>query len=67
LEKKYLKTALNPSEPIKDHKEANMFLAEDRILCLGIFSLEKNNYTLKYVPNAVARTDAVDSNEEFML
>jgi chitin synthase len=44
-----------------------MFLAEDRILCLGIFSLKGNDYTLKYVPNAVARTDAVDSNEEFML
>jgi chitin synthase len=44
-----------------------MFLAEDRILCLGIFSLEKKNFTLKYVPTAVARTDAIDSNEEFML
>lgn len=35
LQKKYLKTALNPQDEEKDYKEANIFLAEDRILCLG--------------------------------
>ena len=44
-----------------------MYLAEDRILCLGIFTLKENDFTLIYVPNAVARTDAVDTFEEFML
>lgn len=29
-----------------------MFLAEDRILCLEIFA--RKNYTLKYLPNAIA-------------
>jgi hypothetical protein len=33
-----LKTALDPEQEEKDYKEANMFLAEDRILCLGIFT-----------------------------
>jgi chitin synthase len=44
-----------------------MMLAEDRILCLGIFCQHNKKYVLKYIPNAVARTDAVDSFEEFML
>ena len=43
-----------------------MFLAEDRILCLSIFCLEGSAYTLKYVPDAGARTDAVDHFELFI-
>jgi len=35
LQKKYLKTVLNPDAGETDFREANMFLAEDRILCLG--------------------------------
>jgi chitin synthase len=36
IQKKYLKTALDPDAEERDYREANMFLAEDRILCLGI-------------------------------
>ena len=35
LQRKYLKQVLNPEVEDKDFREANMFLAEDRILCLG--------------------------------
>ncbi len=34
-----------------------MYLAEDRILCLEIFT--KENYILKYVPDAECSTDSV--------
>ena len=37
----------------KDHREANMFLAEDRILCLGIYTQIMSNYVLKYIPTAI--------------
>jgi len=56
-----LKTALDPDKEERDCYEANMFLAEDRILCLGMFTQLKEKYTLKYVPNAEAKTDAVDT------
>lgn len=40
VEKKYLKGILNPNiDPSSlSLEENNMYLAEDRILCLGIFS-----------------------------
>jgi chitin synthase len=44
-----------------------MNLAEDRILCLGILCQPGKKYKLKYIANALARTDAIDSFEEFML
>lgn len=44
-----------------------MYLAEDRILCLAMFAKEKANWTLKYIPTAKAKTDAIDNNIEFML
>lgn len=34
-----------------------MFLAEDRILCLEIFT--KKNFVLKYLPDAKCETDAI--------
>lgn len=48
---------LNPDLEEKDFQEANMYLAEDRILSLGIYCQMDQKYTLKYVPNAGARTD----------
>ena len=36
-----------------------MFLAEDRILCLEIFT--KKNYILKYLKDAKCATDAVNN------
>ena len=48
---KYLKTAMiNKNEVEKlSLEESNMYLAEDRILCLGIHAL---NYDLEYLPDA---------------
>ncbi len=50
-----------------DFREANMYLAEDRILCLGIFCQLDSKYTLKYIPDAIAKTDAIDNLIEFIL
>jgi cellulose synthase/poly-beta-1,6-N-acetylglucosamine synthase-like glycosyltransferase len=43
-----------------------MYLAEDRILCLAIFTQENKDYTLKYIPKAEAKTDAIEDLIEFM-
>mgnify|MGYP000944315997 FL=1 len=37
--------------------EANMYLAEDRIMCLEILVKAQSSYILKYVPGSVALTD----------
>ncbi|KRW99162.1 hypothetical protein PPERSA_07405 [Pseudocohnilembus persalinus] len=66
LQKRYLKQILNPGLGVGDYKEANMYLAEDRILCLGIFCQVNSNYSLKYIPDAVAETDPVQTFEEFL-
>ena len=66
LEKRYLKQILNPELGQGDFREANMYLAEDRILCLGMFCQINSRYKLRYIPDAIARTDAVDDLIEFM-
>lgn len=38
LQKRYLKHSLDPDSVSKDYQEANMYLAEDRILSLGILT-----------------------------
>jgi chitin synthase len=55
--KRYLKTAL--SEKINlSLEDSNMYLAEDRIMCLGIHAL---GYTLDYLPDAESIVDPVTS------
>jgi len=66
LEKKYLQAAFNPSSSPANVKIANMFLAEDRNLSLGLFCSPGNKYILKYIPNAVAKVDAVDNFPELI-
>eukprot|EP00825_Cyclidium_porcatum_P012454 TRINITY_DN164_c0_g1_i2.p1 TRINITY_DN164_c0_g1~~TRINITY_DN164_c0_g1_i2.p1 ORF type:complete len:547 (-),score=56.55 TRINITY_DN164_c0_g1_i2:396-2036(-) len=63
LQSRYLKIILNENAKEKDYREANMFLAEDRILCLGIFTQLKCSYTLKYIEDAEAYTDSIDDFE----
>ena len=46
--------------------QANMYLAEDRILSLGIYCQTGCSYTLKYVPNAIAYTDPMKSHKNLM-
>ena len=43
-----------------------MYLAEDRILSLGIYCQEDAKFTLKYVPNAIAYTDPMKDHENLM-
>ncbi|KAL4468654.1 hypothetical protein ABPG74_005157 [Tetrahymena malaccensis] len=66
MQDSYFKSVLNPELLTDDIKEANKFLAEDRILCLGIISAKGSNYNLKYVPDALAVTDSPETLEEFI-
>ncbi|CAD8054076.1 unnamed protein product [Paramecium primaurelia] len=50
----YLKSKLDPNYEHETLEEANMFLAEDRVLCLYLFC---NGYYLKYVRNALVEVD----------
>jgi chitin synthase len=45
---------------------ANMYLAEDRILCFEIVTKVKSNWLLKYVRAAKAETDVPDNTAEFI-
>ncbi|ORX96631.1 glycosyltransferase family 2 protein [Basidiobolus meristosporus CBS 931.73] len=46
--------------------EANMYLAEDRILCFELVAKKNCNWVLKYVKAAKAETDVPDSWPEFI-
>lgn len=62
LDKEYLKTVIDPNytkSELFSVESANMYLAEDRILCLEIFSRE--NFILKYIPEAICWTDPAKS------
>ncbi len=52
---------------VADCAMANRYLAEDRIFCWILFSLEDEAYILKYVPEAKAKTDAPEKFAEFIL
>lgn len=43
-----------------------MYLAEDRILSLGIYCQQDRKYILKYIPEALAYTDPMKSLEDLM-
>ncbi len=55
--KRYLKTAISEKLNIS-LEDSNMYLAEDRIMCLGIHAL---GYTLDYLPDAESVVDPVTS------
>ncbi len=46
--------------------EANMYLAEDRILCWELVAKKNESWVLKYVKNATGETDVPDSLPEFI-
>ena len=62
----YLKTVWPTKEKKEDYSiaEKNMYLAEDRILCLEIFA--KKNFYLKYVPDAICHTDPIKNLSDLM-
>jgi chitin synthase len=55
----YLKTVYISNYQHVSLEEANMYLAEDRILCLKIYCRKNRDYYLKYIPNAYSWVDAV--------
>jgi len=57
---------LNPEMECSGYQEANMYLAEDRILSLGIYCQPKAKFFLKYVPDAGARTDPMKTHTDLM-
>lgn len=61
LEREYLQTVLDPNFQPQSLKQANKLLAEDRLLCLAIFTKRNKDYLLKYVPDAEANTDLLDT------
>ncbi|KAL4456937.1 hypothetical protein ABPG74_014575 [Tetrahymena malaccensis] len=54
----YLSSVLDKDQELTLEQE-NMNLAEDRILCLKIYSKRGKRYTLRYLPNCKARVDPV--------
>ena len=46
--------------------EANMYLAEDRILCFELVAKKNANWLLRYVKSAKAETDVPDNVPEFI-
>ncbi|CAK7898160.1 chitin synthase 1 [[Candida] anglica] len=47
--------------------EANMYLAEDRVLCWELIAKRNDNWVLKFVRSATGETDVPDTIAEFLL
>ncbi|ODQ77977.1 glycosyltransferase family 2 protein [Babjeviella inositovora NRRL Y-12698] len=60
------KGEVKASSKIKDFFEANMYLAEDRILCWELVAKKDEKWLLKYVRAATGETDVPDSVDEFI-
>lgn len=50
----------------KSLSTANMYLAEDRVLCFELVSKPRENWVLKYIVNAKASTDVPSTVTEFV-
>ena len=55
LWKDYFKSICYPQR--MSTAESNIYLAEDRVLCLSLFTLPGQAYTLRYVKKSIAETD----------
>ena len=62
----YLKTILDPNYKFSSLEEANMYLAEDRVLCLKIYARPLKRYFLKYIPDAYTIVDPVTNLSRLM-
>ncbi|CAG9335225.1 unnamed protein product [Blepharisma stoltei] len=63
IEEDYFKPILKPE--LMNPYESNVYLAEDRVLCLSLVSKKvpkpKKSYLLRYIKRSVAETDAPDT------
>lgn len=55
----YFKSICHPDE--MDAFHSNIYLAEDRVLCLALFTKKDKAYILRYVKKSIAETDVPDS------
>ena len=60
----YFKSICHPEA--MDNFSSNIYLAEDRVLCLSLFTKRNEAYTLRYVRKSVAETDVPDSITDLM-
>jgi chitin synthase len=58
LWKDYFKSLCHPE--LMNAYYSNIYLAEDRVLCLALVSTPNEQYTLKYVRSSIAETDVPD-------
>ena len=59
LWKDYFKSMCHPE--LMDAFQSNIYLAEDRVLCLSLVTKRNCKYILRYVKSSVAETDVPDS------
>lgn len=67
--RKFLKGQTLTDSMRKDYarcKDANMYLAEDRIMCLEIIAKKNCNYILKYIPGCKAVTDPPNTMKQLI-
>nr|AIA95608.1 CAZy families GT2 protein [uncultured Zygosaccharomyces] len=62
----YFKGELLNDGPNKDVFSANMYLAEDRILCWELVAKKDARWLLKYVKEAKGETDLPETVAEFV-
>lgn len=63
--RKYFKHIETPASEMSLF-EANMYLAEDRILCFELFAKTDHNFTLHYVRDSIAETDVPETLSDLM-
>jgi chitin synthase len=61
----YFKSIYYPNK--MDAFESNIYLAEDRVLCLSLFTKRNEKYILRYVRESIAETDVPKSLSELMV
>lgn len=59
LWKDYFKSLCHPE--LMDAFHSNIYLAEDRVLCMSLVSVPGKNYILRYVRKSIAETDVPES------
>lgn len=64
LKDHYFKSICHPE--LMDAFQSNIFLAEDRVLCLALISKKDCDYLLRYVKDAYAETDVPDTLSSLM-